>query len=390
MPLRIKYYKDRIKQLKAELEKVKSRFYIFQELTKAMRTSLRLDEVSYIILTGLTANQGLGFNRAIIFIVDEINGSIKGLMGLGPKNAEEAGRIWQTIEKQKMNLSSLIANYHRIKSGKIAKPSFMQLAQTIEFPLGKKGSILHAALKKKTPLHLRKQKMDNYRNDPLVKKLKIKEAVVTSLWSKNNPFGIIVVDNHITKKTITREDIKMLKIFLNQATGALENSKIYENTLLRSHTDSLTSLWNHGYFQYKLDEIITRARGKKDKVSLLMADIDNFKQFNDTQGHQRGDQALKKVATIIKKFSRKIDIACRYGGEEFAVILPGSSLKEAKMIGNRIRQAVAQKKLFNTSFTISIGVSSFPDNANSKNKLISRADQALYRAKQNGKNQVVD
>ncbi|RKY31120.1 MAG: hypothetical protein DRP68_05385, partial [Candidatus Omnitrophota bacterium] len=104
----------RIEDLRKELEKARSQFYIFYELTQAMRTTLRLEEISYIILTGLTAHHGLGFNRATLFLVEEKEKTINGLMGIGPMDSEEANRIWKAIEDQKMDLYALIKAYHKI------------------------------------------------------------------------------------------------------------------------------------------------------------------------------------------------------------------------------------------------------------------------------------
>ena len=178
-------------------------------------------------------------------------------------------------------------------------------------------------------------------------------------------------------------------MFINQASGAIENSKTYEDTLMRAHTDTLTSLWNYGYFQYKLDEEIMKARSDNRKISVLMVDIDNFKKFNDTFGHQAGDEALKNIATNIRRSARKIDIACRYGGEEFSFILPDTSKEEATTIAERMRTTISHTTIMNYTFTISIGVASFPEDAQNKEELVRKSDWALYKAKNEGRNKVI-
>ncbi len=379
---------QRIKELEEELEKTKSQFYIFYELTQAMRTTLRLDEISYIILTCLTAHQGLGFNRAILFLIDEIKNTIKGFMGLGPVDTEEANKIWKLIEEQKMDLYALIETYRRIKEGKF-QPKLMELTRSLEFPLQESSGLIYETLYEVVPIYIKNHDSEKYKDDPLIKKLSLKEFVLTPLWSKNNPLGTIIVDNYITKKPITEEDLRILTMFINQAAGAIENSKTYEDTLLRAHTDTLTSLWNYGYFQYKLDEEIMKARSQKENLSVLMIDIDDFKKFNDTFGHQIGDEALKKVANSLKRCSRKMDITCRYGGEEFGLILPNTSKEEALAIAERMRKTMEDELIVNTKFTISIGVASFPEDAQTKEEIIRKADLALYRAKREGKNKIV-
>ena len=176
----------------------------------------------------------------------------------------------------------------------------------------------------------------------------------------------------------------MLTMFANQAGLAIENSMLYEQALLRAHTDSLTQLWNHGYFQYSLEEMLSTAKAGERPLSLLLIDIDNFKQYNDQYGHQKGDEILRSISYILREQSRKMDLVCRYGGEEFAIILPDTNRQDAGHIAERLRDAVEKANLP----TLSIGVASYPEDAKDKQELIELADGALYKAKRLGKNQV--
>jgi len=375
-----------IERLKKELEKIQSQFYIFYELTQVMRSSLHLDELVYIILTGLTAHHGLGFNRALLFLVNESKNLIEGFMGVGPMDREEANKIWKAIEAQKMDLYALIKAYQRIKDH---PTKFMEFTRALKFPLTKEAGLIYEALYEISPLHFDISKHPKYKEDDLVKKLKLEEFVLASLWSKGNPLGMILVDNCITKKPITEEDIRILTMFTNQAAGAIENSKIFESTLTKAHTDSLTGLWNYGYFQYKLDEEIMKAKNQSYKLSVMMIDIDDFKKFNDSFGHLAGDEVLRRIASILKENSRKIDIVARYGGEEFALILPYTNKEEARVIAERIRKRVEEIEFFSRNITISIGIASLEDKHLSKEELVKKADIALYRAKFEGKNRII-
>jgi diguanylate cyclase (GGDEF)-like protein len=380
--------KEEIKKLQEEIEKLRSQFYIFYELTKAMRTTLRLEEIVYIILTGLTAHQGLAFNRAILFLADEESKKIRGFMGIGPMDSQEADDIWKSIENQKMNLYDLIKAYHRLKKDK--KPKFWEFIQSLYFPLEKEGGLIYDILLEKNPLYIKEEKIYKFKNDPLVQSLNLKEFLVSSLWINNKPKGVILVDNYITKKPITDDDIKIFKMFIEQAQGAIENSQIFEDTLTKAHTDSLTELWNYGYFQYRLDEEIMKAYSKKHPLSILMIDLDDFKSFNDTYGHLEGDRVLKNISKIFKECCRKNDIVCRYGGEEFSMILPFTDKEEAYRLGERIRRWLEEKKVSSyRNLTISIGIASYPEDAQDKENLIKKADEALYCAKRKGKNQVI-
>jgi len=144
-------------KLKDEFEKLKSQFYIFYEFSQAMRTTLRLDEISYIILTGFTAHQGLGFNRALLFLVDNKNERIDGYMGIGHIDAGEANKIWERIEEKKMDLYDLIEVWRKIKEDKIT-PKFMEFTRSLSFTLNEKGGIIAEALFEKNPLHIKEEK----------------------------------------------------------------------------------------------------------------------------------------------------------------------------------------------------------------------------------------
>jgi len=159
--------------------------------------------------------------------------------------------------------------------------------------------------------------------------------------------------------------------------------------------DGLTGLYNHRYFQQKLEQEITKAASKNKPLSLIFIDIDYFKHYNDTQGHPAGDLVLQEISKIIRQNIRGVDTAARYGGEEFALILPGTGDEDAVMIGERIRAAVETHPFIGREeqpaekLTISLGVSTYPVNAREKGELIKMADDALYKAKYISKNRVV-
>ncbi len=378
---------NKVKRLEKELNKAKSHLRIFYELTHAMRKTLHLEEISYIILTGLTSHQGLRYNRAGLFFVNNKSKQIEGFMGLGPMDKREAEQTWQHISDEKKDLYALIENYRHIKENKENRPNFMKFFQSLKFPLEKKSGLIFNSLKGET-LWIKKGN-NQLKNDPLVKKLDLDEFILAPLQIKGEIATILVVDNYITKKNIEKEDFKIFKMFSEQAAGALENSHSFELTLAKAHTDPLTQLWNYGYFQYKLDEELAKAKSTKQTLSVLMIDIDDFKKYNDTFGHIRGDKALIKIGQTIKNNCRKIDIVCRYGGEEFSLILPANTKREAKFLAERIRKSIAKNYILNYKFTVSIGVANFPKDQREKKELIKKADDALYQAKSQGKNRTV-
>ncbi len=158
-------------------------------------------------------------------------------------------------------------------------------------------------------------------------------------------------------------------------------------------TDGLTGLYNHRHFKSELGRAIMSAERFNHPLSLIMADIDLFKRYNDSNGHTAGDTALKTVARLLKDATREVDIAARYGGEEFAVILKETTLEQAVAVAERIRASVEAQTIpagtnAKQRLTLSLGVASFPDGAKDAASLINTADKALYRAKELGRNRV--
>ncbi|MHC5653478.1 GGDEF domain-containing protein [Stappia sp.] len=161
-----------------------------------------------------------------------------------------------------------------------------------------------------------------------------------------------------------------------------------------SLTDELTTLSNRRHFDQTVERMVSEAAKTQEPLTLLLTDIDHFKKFNDTYGHQTGDQVLRLVALAVKQNVKGHDVACRYGGEEFAVLLPHTSLRQAVTVSEHIRRAVLSKELVKRStgenlgrITISIGVSSFRPR-DTVQSMIARADAALYAAKAAGRNLV--
>ena len=158
-------------------------------------------------------------------------------------------------------------------------------------------------------------------------------------------------------------------------------------------TDYLTNLYNRRYFMQRGTEEFKRARRNNQPLSLLMMDIDHFKKVNDTYGHEAGDMALQQVAAVLKSSVREIDILGRMGGEEFAVLLPSTSLHEAAILAGRVQQTIADTSVeipgASLTITISIGVAVITDEMSGIDDLLRNADVSMYLAKQHGGNRVV-
>ncbi len=178
----------------------------------------------------------------------------------------------------------------------------------------------------------------------------------------------------------------------SQAAIALENARLHHVVRRQALTDELTGLVNRRRFIEVLDAEITRAGRLDATLSLLLADLDDFKRINDRFGHAAGDHALRTFADLLRGQMRGIDTAARLGGEEFGVLLPGTDLEGAFVVGERIRRNVAERAVLQddagrAGLTASIGVVEY--RSGSRDELLRRADTALYRAKEEGKNRVV-
>ncbi|MBQ4122764.1 GGDEF domain-containing protein, partial [bacterium] len=158
-------------------------------------------------------------------------------------------------------------------------------------------------------------------------------------------------------------------------------------------TDGLTELYNHRFFQEQMKTMIAEAKKEDTNFSLVLLDIDFFKKFNDTYGHQAGDAVLKHVARTLKMCVRKDDYVCRYGGEEMTILLNNIPEEIALKTAEKICAAIAEKKYklspeLEVNVTISLGVATYPENGKTAEELIEYADKCLYNAKENGRNQV--
>ncbi|MDQ6689696.1 MAG: diguanylate cyclase [Gemmatimonadota bacterium] len=162
-----------------------------------------------------------------------------------------------------------------------------------------------------------------------------------------------------------------------------------EELELLSTTDSLTGLDNHRSLMQRLDEEEARCKRERKSFSVLVGDVDHFKQYNDAFGHPAGDEVLKTISDIMRESARPKDCVARYGGEEFVVLMPNTGAADALELAEHIRARVAAKKFMGRKMTLSIGVASFPEDADNAEALISIADEALYQAKREGRDRAI-
>ena len=215
---------------------------------------------------------------------------------------------------------------------------------------------------------------------------KTDEVFIFTLQDKRGEMGYLAVEG------VHEENQEKVVILGHQFALALRRVNLYRELEKIAITDSLTEVRTRRHWMERLTEEIKRSKARKIKMSILMMDVDHFKTFNDQYGHLTGDQILRKIAKILKENLREIDIAGRYGGEEFCVLLPDTDFEGAQYAAERIRQAI-EKSVIEAydnvvRATVSIGLATFPKDGQNVELLIEKADQALYQAKQTGRNRV--
>ena len=199
--------------------------------------------------------------------------------------------------------------------------------------------------------------------------------------------GILALGKKRSGAPYSHEDIELVMSVASQASILIENAQLFAQANIRADTDGLTGLYNHRHFHKCLEQEIARGTRFGSIFSVIMLDVDLFKAYNDTYGHLAGDQVLRKIGDCIVDSIRTVDIAFRYGGEEFTVILPEAHLDDACKVAERIRQII-ESKLSSSAMpiTVSLGVATWPSDGLMREEVIACADAALYRAKQTGRN----
>jgi diguanylate cyclase (GGDEF)-like protein/PAS domain S-box-containing protein len=207
--------------------------------------------------------------------------------------------------------------------------------------------------------------------------------IIIPLKTKEKVMGVLYL--YLSSDFVIEESrIKLLETIGGQLGVAIENARLYEETKRFSLHDPLTGLANRRYIDIVLERNFAAAKRFKKPFAIIMADIDHFKNYNDTYGHIAGDRMLINVAKILEKETREVDLISRYGGEEFLILLSEADIDRARSVAEHKRKAVAEA----AGITISLGVASYNDKINKPEELIKHADKALYQAKQNGRNRV--
>lgn len=328
----------------------------FYDIIKKLGASIDLENVSRVILESGQAIYPYDFGVLARVDLDNGNGQVEAVAGLEPSD-------WL---------------------GK----SFALQESLVGWVVGSKTYVHYPNLRKRTEKSERRRQIFG---DKLPLK-NVESLLCLPLVRRNFVTGMLVFGVK-QPEAFSAYEIKLFEVLAVQAAVSLENAYVHAHMEKMATTDGLTGCYNHRYFQEWLDKELARTRRMPYKISLLIADIDHFKQVNDTYGHPVGDLVLKTVSHIMRTSVRQNDLAARYGGEEFALVLLHTDRKGAIRFAERVREKIAKAKTRipgkQLQVTVSMGVATYPDDSEEKAQLIELADQALYTAKQQGRNRVI-
>ncbi|WP_214890782.1 diguanylate cyclase [Exiguobacterium sp. s142] len=385
-----------IKQLKRErsdrlrmLTTSSRQLNVFREVSFTMQDTLDPDRLLQTILTSVTAGHGLGFNRSIIFFADPEKDSIYGVMGTGPMNPEEGYQIWEEITRQHYDLQRLIDEK---ETDSTQDEQLNERIRKMTFPFNS-NHVFKQTLDSGRPQHVYASITDDAVLRLLHTELQMDECTIFPLHHQGIPYGLLVIDNVVNKKPITPQKIDGVRPIAEQASLALHQTTLYQRIETLALRDGLTRLKNHRSFEQDLDVLFREC--DEDELSLIVMDIDHFKHYNDTNGHLAGNELLTRLASVIRRSVPDEQMAYRFGGEEFVVLLPRFDEIGATHVAETIRSAVLGTTFTHGNqqpggqLTLSFGVASKHTlRDQTVEQLIECADQALYAAKSRGKNQV--
>jgi len=339
-----------------------------------MLESTDVEKALYVMLSGVTSGYGMGFNRAALFIWDPDRERFVGSKAIGPADEAEAHRIWEAIEFEDKTIEHLIEDYanHHFDT------RFQQFVQGIELAVGPDREDEVALAKgDKPPLVFRRFPPLN----PSLRELGVApEFVLAVIRPHGKLMGLIVADNLYSRSPITQEQQITFNFFTGQTALVWENLLLLERVEMLARYDGLTGVFNRREFEERFECERARSLRSQTPCSVMILDLDYFKQINDQQGHKAGDDVLRRIGALLKRSVRAYDVAARYGGDEFVLLLPSTNRDQMVAVAKQLADAARSSEI-----SMSIGGASWPEDTQDPNTLLQSADENLYRAKAAGR-----
>lgn len=374
--------------LRREVASLRGAIDLLHRISNLVGTALEVEATCYAILTGVTAGVGLGFNRSMLFLVDaEGRHLLRGAGAIGPSDEAEADRIWRAIAAEGQDLTELY------RAGR--RSSVVPGARS-RSPLDTRVRATTIEVGGETPVALALR-----RGEPVIGEggddagglFHVPTSIAVPLRSRHAVSGVLYADDRFTARELDAASKLVFTLVGEDAGRAVESAQRYERLASEARTDALTGLGHHGALVADAAREVASAIAAKRPLGVLMIDLDGFKQINDRCGHPAGDALLVEVALRLREVIRGGEGAYRYGGDEFAVLLPGATRSASALIAGRMLRAIAGRPFIlgegpSERITCSIGAASLPEDAADPERLIAAADAALLRAKALGKNVV--
>jgi diguanylate cyclase (GGDEF)-like protein len=333
--------------------------------------SQRTRELSFFIDSGEALTSTLEFNKILRIIIGRAQRLIK---------CEAWSLLLLNDEKGELEFFSVKGGRRRGLS-----KSRVKVGQGIAGWVAKNGK----------PLVVQDVKRNRYFHKAAdqVAQVKTQSVLCVPIVNKSKTVGVLEMINKQNGVPFQEKDKELLTQLVDQAAIALERSSLYHQMADLAITDDLTKLFNFRHLYQTLDRELSRCERYSSVLSIIFFDMDYFKLVNDNHGHLIGSRVLIEIAQVLVRSLRNIDIIARYGGDEFVIVLPETSVKTAFRIATRLQRAFQEyvflkKEGLKIQMTASFGVSGYPEHAISKNDLISLSDQAMYRAKNTGRNRI--
>lgn len=376
--------RERIEHLERENKALRHAVLLLHEVSNLLHGSLEVEAACYAVLTGVTAGVGLGFNRAMLFQTSRADPSVlEGTMAVGPADEAEKDRVWKQIEAGQDDLRTLY------QAGLVARDAHAPIDRQVRAVRLRAdgGSLLSRSMREGRLVH------GEVSEDSLDGLLDLDTGIAAPLKGAEGVVGVLYADNRFTGQRCSPEVAQVFGLVADHAGRAVENARRFEREARAARTDALTGLGHHGALMERLALAVAEARASGRALSLVMIDLDNFKGVNDRLGHLAGDALLAGLAERLRAHLRAGELAFRYGGEEFSLVLPAVDAVAANAIAERVRRAVADEPFTvadgqSLRVTCSLGVVRLAPEM-SVLALVDAADQALLDAKRSGKNRVV-
>lgn len=379
-------------RLKKEIEFKNRNIALLNQLNANMRAALRCHEVYFIILTGVTSAPGVGMNRGMLFIQDPGTTTVRGTMAIAPAGRpDDIKRFYEEVAEKNFAFDFYVEQFYE-QQLKVDNP-LNSLVKKLQFDRRTDNIVTRTLDFKKTKIVKSVEARDFAGMKPLARVMQ-GEYVVTPIFTKEQDIGVLVADNFFNRRKITASDVVAMQTLGDFASSVIVSARKYEEAEKLSVIDELTRLYNLRYLQQKMKEEIDRGKRYGRAFSVIMIDIDHFKNFNDKNGHLTGNKALMDLALIIRENIRSVDLPARYGGEEFVIVLPETSKKGALETANKLMKSIRAAKFIGEEnqpggkLTISAGVATYLEDGEDYESVLGAADKRLYLAKANGRNQV--